>query len=343
VSAAVFDEQTRYQQRSLKPPPGWLLRLARLYVRIAVIASLLLIIFELFAVLLPSDLAYGSPLVALIFLYTLPTLFIVPAALGMHIALWGLTLVVAAQTVVRDKEPGHWDLLRLTGIDVRGFLFSKWLAVLRRMLPMAAVLVVLRAGVTIYAGMEFPRVASAGSTVQIQPYTVPPDLSNLLISMGTIALLTVANLIFTASIGVLASSLARRPGVATLLAVILRILVPVVVAAVLILLGRDTFGSRSTNLIYLDSDEFPRVVTLFAGGVSLLDNGSIFSAALAREFSQPVSVLGTSLANYYRPHFGNTYLAGLLIALLAYGLLSYGALRFAQAHLVRLGLIKGQD
>jgi ABC-type Na+ efflux pump permease subunit len=226
--------------------------------------------------MLVDELRAFYPVIALAFV----TLFV-------HFMLLYRLVNVAGESVVREKRSKTWESLILTGIPARRFVFGKWLAVLRAARTEIALLTLLRVALCIGLGQTLfsdDLLSMVGTSTE----PVANPALQIALAVVLIVMFTLVNALFTVAAGVAASFVARTGGASGQTAMAFRmtaLLLPVVLvigAAVYWLyevVGVDTGGT-----IDVMTEDFIMVLSL--SQISLLDNGSIITGALASPYVQ---------------------------------------------------------
>lgn len=305
--------ELRFQRRSARARRWWHWP-GRLLMLLAVMLALILYGGELAGALLYRD---PTP-IGDFFGVGVGLLMIFTAAL--HFALMFRALALSANSIARERQGRTWDTLVLTGIDARQIVLGKWWATVQQLWRQYALLAVLRAGVIVWMAASSSRlvtlIVASSSSYYLGTYNFAmPSPLNLLLAGGLVFALTLANLGFTAAVGVAASGEARSGMLALVRAIFMRGALLVIAAFLLMWL------SGTLALLSFPAAEFPsRVAGL------LLDNGATLVGELAAYRSDyywwgsnPASVLP----------------AGLL-GLAAYALLTWAVLMLAQRRAVRL-------
>lgn len=308
----IMQAELRFQRRAARGRRWWRW-LARSVTLLAVMLALILYGGELAGALLQRD---PTPIgerfgvgVALLMVFTL----------ALHFALMFRALALGANSIARERQGQTWDMLVLTGIDARQIVLGKWWATVRQLWRQYALLAVLRAGVIVWMAASTSRlitfiyVSSSSYYLGTASFSLPAPLDLLLAGVIVFAL-TLANLAFTAAVGVSASGEARSGALALVRAIFMRAALLIVAAFLLLWL------SGMVSLLSFPAAEFPgRVASL------LLDNGASLAGELAMYRS-----------DYYGLVSANAVLPTALLGLVAYALLTWAVLELAQRRAVRL-------
>ncbi len=260
--------ERRYQIRSAKRLKPWRRRLSRIIIWILITFALTL---------------FGGLLVAS-FMQLDPTLFgrafgsllnlLVVFTITQHFYLMFQTMVLAGNSISREREAGTWELLVLTGINARQIVRGKWWAVIENQLPRYCLLALLRIGATtaFILNMAANFRYSARS---LQGYIqLSNDMTILFVGVFGIAF-TLANLGLSAACGVLGSVPSQRGTLGVVRGFILQIMLTIVPVVILLYSIRIfyTFGSIQgvPSVYYAIVDAFS---TLIDNGLTLLMSAS---------------------------------------------------------------------
>lgn len=218
--------------------------------------------------------------------HVIPSVVLIPITALVNFVLMFRTLTLSSDVIAREERGGTWHILLLTDQSPARIAVGKWWATVANLAPQYGLLTALRVGVSIYLGLERYRIdyfyygtTSRQFLSQTRPLPFPVEPMTLIGGAALIALFTFGNLLFTAALGVLVSSLRRtsHAGERLIMALGLRAVILVVPAALLLWLGEVAYDSS----VPMPYTTYVTLTTgLSAGGVSLLDNGSLVSAAL---------------------------------------------------------------
>jgi hypothetical protein len=156
---------------------------------------------------------------------TLPALMLGIITLATYVWMPVQALMLASESIGREKRLGTWETLLLAGVDAGQIVRGKWWATMRHIWPDFLLAGVLRLGVMTWIGLFF---AIDGS----RPLPVYADPLAMLLSGAIAILLSVVSAGLATTCGLLASLMSQRSG--TVLAMMLYI---VVLLAVVIVLG----------------------------------------------------------------------------------------------------------
>ncbi|MBI5668127.1 MAG: hypothetical protein HZC41_08965 [Chloroflexi bacterium] len=315
----IMQAELRFQRRAARGRRWWRW-LTRGGTLLAVMLALILYGGELAGALLQRD---PSPIgeffgvgVALLLVFTV----------ALHFALMFRALALAANSIARERQGQTWDMLVLTGIDARQIVLGKWWATVRQLWRQYALLAVLRAGVIVWMAGSTSRVFTyiyvSGTSYYLgtADFTLPAPL-DLLLAGVVVGALTLANLAFTAAVGVAASGEARSGALALARAIFMRAALLIVAAFLLLWLA---------GMLALASFPAAELPSRIAG--LLLDNG----AGLAGE-------LAIYRSAYYGLASAGVVLPTALLGLIAYALLTWAVLMLAQRRAVRLRALPPVD
>lgn len=308
----IAQAEIAYQQRTGRARRWWRW-LARGVTLLAVAAGLILYASEIAGVLLQRVPLIGTERLeiggVLLLIFTT----------ALHFMLMFRTLALTANSITREAQGNTWELLVLTGLDARQIVLGKWWATVRRMWRLYAVLALLRACVavwfTAFSARLSTMIAVSGTGFVIGgPDNPLPTALHLLAAGLIVAALTMANLIFTAACGVLASSEARSGAWALARALGSRVVLLVAASSVLLVLTIMLWNSPLTLLAEL--------ITRVAS--ALLDNGLALASELVAYRS--IYYFGTDTSLYV--------VASGVLSVGAYGLLAWSLLVAAQRRLI---------
>lgn len=318
ISRAELAYQQRQPQRRLWLRSG-LLALEWLMLTI----GLILLGGEFAGALLQRD---PSPIAAKF--RVLAIVFIVYTVLR-HFMLMFQTLAFSANSLVREKQIVNWDMLLLTGIDARQIVYGKWLATVQHQFPAYVRLGLLRAAAIIFFNANDSRSVQIGRYGYQVSEVIQPLPLQILLAVGVIFLLTLANLAFTAACGMMASAEFKRPTITLAWAFVSRplVLIGVVLAIALLLTGEVSIHSSQLSYMF--------TLTL----ATLLDNGITLMRPLVA--TRYVTIYGYVVNDYFGNLLDYTlpFIVGALIALLCYALLTLWMLRVAQRRTIRVGAL----
>lgn len=182
------------------------------------------------------------------------------------------TLSLGANSIAREKQGQTWDMLVLTGIDARQIVRGKWAATVRRQIPAYLVLAVMRMGAIVLYSIVTNSLFSFTVGYGGDRLTYLPHPLHYALLAGVVALLTLANLAFTAACGVWASTATHRPALAQARAIGTRIVLLLVPSFVVLF-----FISR---FLGYDARTGPIYDLLLGTGLTLVDNGATAAANL---------------------------------------------------------------
>ncbi len=319
MHSPILRAELHYQRTGGRRARRWLVVLTRVFVIGGLLSGLALFALELWSAVIVSDLTLliGDTLQLLV-LNLLPLILLLPLTLVAHFTLLLRTLMLSSNTIRREQRQRTWQLLLLTDARTAQIVIAKWGATILRLTPAYLLLALLRVGVTVFVGLELLRFDNFyydRNSVQFffeikrLPLFVHPLL--LVLGAGLITLFTFGNLLLTAALGVLVSVLRRggHGGDQVALGLILRT----------VLLGLPAL------LIFanLPGRPFNEMVFGNALGLTLLDNGSLVSAALLTAPRYRLNfVVGSSATQFYPPEV-IPYVLGV------YALITLGALVLA--------------
>jgi hypothetical protein len=129
-----------------------------------------------------------------------------------HFVLMFRTLILAANSISREKQKQTWETLVLTGIDARQIVRGKWWATVQKQWPQYILLAILRVGGVIWFAYSqgVPFRYYQGAIVLL------PGVLEIMLAGVFIALFTLMNLLFTAACGIIGSASARHSTAAVL-------------------------------------------------------------------------------------------------------------------------------
>jgi hypothetical protein len=214
------------------------------------------------------------------------------------------TSLLATASVAREKRTGTWDLLVLTPQHAKRIVYGKWSAVNQAVLTVDQPGILLRVAAIFWIGL-------VGRESQILPTT--PPIHIILIAPLLILLFTIANILVTSALGVLASFTGRseitayRMGMAFSLILLMLALMPMVAAFVL------GIGARFNGSF--------TIAPLFIA-TTLLEGGQMLALMLLGDERQFGLIVG-----------------GSVIGLLIYGVVIWVALRLAMIAAARQGAL----
>ncbi len=307
----IAQAEIAYQQRTGRERRWWRW-LVRGVTLLAVALALILYGGELAGVLLQRD---PTPITSTLGVGVVLLLIFTTA---LHFLLLFRALALGANSITREAQGNTWELLVLTGLDARQIVLGKWWATVRRLWRAYALLALLRASAAVWMSASSTRlimvVSASGGFVVGGAEFQPPTVAHLLAAGLIVAALTMANLIFTAACGVLASSEARSGAWALARALGSRVVLLVAASSVLLVLTIMLWNSPLTLLAEL--------ITRVAS--TLLDNGLTLASELIAYRSS--YYFGTDTSLYV--------LAAGVLSVGAYGLLAWSLLMAAQRRLI---------
>jgi hypothetical protein len=266
----IMRAELAYQRRGVRQR-AWRRWLGRAVVLLAVTLALILYGGEIAGSLLGRDPTPVSETlgagVALLLAYTT----------GLHFILMFRALAQGANSIAREKMGKTWDMLVLTGIDARQIVWGKWWATVRRLWRHYTLLALLRACVITWMGASASRslmliYGSYSTYYQGEYRIILPRPQHFILAGLVVAVLTMANLVFTAACGVYASAETRSSALALLRAIVTRLLV--LVALVVLLLMQMGFFF---NILHSPNPLQPLFVLVYP---TLLDNGVTLGSSL---------------------------------------------------------------
>ncbi len=302
---AVMKAELAFQRRSTRAG-GCLVYLLGFLLYLSLLSALGVYVCALLTAVFQTNLL--EPLKAVGFF---PILLIIFATIW-HFILMFRTLMLAANSISREKQAQTWETLVLTGIDARQIVRGKWWATVQKQWPLYALLAILRVGAVIWFAYSqgVPFRYYQGVLVLL------PGVADILLAGVLISLFTFMNLLFTAACGVMGSASAQRGTMAALSGIANRLamtLGPVVIFAFLI--------------IRLNISPSPVFEVVIRSMVTLADNGVTFGiemVALDYQY-QDFSSVSTN---------GFTILAA-LVSLGMYAALTWFTLWWAERRAVR--------
>jgi hypothetical protein len=331
MPSPILDAELRYQRRiGAGIQRRWLHRMSALVLIAGLIVSIVLFGLELWSAKVSVDvinlpLLFRHDTLQLVILNLLP-LILLPLSLIVHFGLLLRTLMFSSGVVRREQLGGTWQLLALTNQSPTRIIVSKWAATLVHLAPSYLLLALLRVCVIVFVGLElfrFDNFYVDRNSVQfffaILPlnFALHPDA--LVVGALLIILLTFINLLFTAALGVLISTVRRggHLGDQVAIAFVLRTMLLVLPALFLIAQtsSMNYYPAASTNTL----------------GFSLLDNGTLVAAAFMTAPRHQLNfVVGPTYSQFF-PADTLGYLFGfyLLITLLSLA----AAIRFARRNI----------
>ncbi|MBZ0306845.1 MAG: hypothetical protein K8I82_12320, partial [Anaerolineae bacterium] len=186
-----------------------------------------------------------------------------------HFSLMFRTLALAANSIIREKQSGSWDLVVLTGVDARQIVRGKWWATVQQQLLHYVRLGLLRACAAVYLSgtnsrtflyMVYLPYYYNSAEVSI----ILPEPIGILLAGIIVYILTIANLFFTAACGIPASAQMQRPFNALVWAIIARVTIPLALMT----------GFLCLSFYGLLRDAFSGGTSIFANiGSTIIDNG----------------------------------------------------------------------
>jgi hypothetical protein len=272
-------------------------------------------------------------------------------------------VIVAVNSVWRQRRADTWESLILTGIDARQIVLGKWWAVVRQTwrsyVHLAALKLALACGIMQYLNIyprwidiEIDNINRAFYYMSYQNYaaTVPlawnPGITAFIIGALVATFFSLAEDILTVAVGMLVSLVVRRMNtIGMIVSAILRVVLGVV-GIVLVFWIRDleirAWRERHNWQVYwgCDGEYFRKQTdyynwcveervarrifeTLQVSASSLADNGLLLAANILRPIGSPLFVLRN--------------VASAILGLGIYAILTWMCLRFAQFLAVRQG------
>jgi ABC-type transport system involved in multi-copper enzyme maturation permease subunit len=125
-----------------------------------------------------------------------------------------LALIRAAASITREREAGAWALITLTPVSARGIIWAKWWATMRGLERLIWLVVVLRAGVTVWHGAELDRMTYLATGGLVGSRIFPPDPVKVLLVLPLMAVMTWVTVGLIAAVGVAVSAHLRRSAAA---------------------------------------------------------------------------------------------------------------------------------
>ena len=324
----IMRAELRYQRRSgVGVERKGLRALGNAILIAGLMVATLLFVLELWSAhasvdLLNLPLLFRHETMQLIVLNLLPLLLLLLTGIY-HFGLLLRTLMFSTGAVRRERSGSTWQLLALTDQTTVRIILGKWAATIFNLAPSYLLLAVLRVGVIVFIGLELFRFdnfyINRNSTqffFSILPLNFPLHPEALLIGAGLMIVLTFANLLFTAALGVLISTVRRggHMGDQVAIAFVLRTTLLVLPALLLI--------AQTPSLNYYPAASANTL------GFSLLDNGTLVAAAfLSAPRHQLNFVVGPTYSQFF-PADTLGYVFGFYALIMLFSL--GGAIHFAQ-------------
>lgn len=124
-----------------------------------------------------------------------------------HYVLQFRTLVLATNSLAREREGATWELVLLTGIDSASIIRGKWWAVVQRQLPAYLWLGVMRACAIVWFGYYNASTLVKSVTVEPPINVIFDGPAELLFNVVVTVIASLLNLGFTAACGLWGASL----------------------------------------------------------------------------------------------------------------------------------------
>ncbi len=298
MNVLILQAERRYQRQSGNLIRRRWLRLLEDAVLIAgLVIALGLFALEVWSAAVHTDLAMllaDHNLLQLLILNILP-LLLLPLTLVVHFGLLLRALMLSTGVIRREQIGGTWELLRLTDQSPARIILSKWAATISTLASQYFALALLRVGVIVFIGLElfrFDNFYLNRNSVQFffavkpLPFVIEPRF--LVIGALLIVLFTFANLLLTTALGVLISAVRRGGHVGDQI-------------AIAVVLRTALFALPALLLIpQVQSADYYTAVTMNTLGYSLLDNGTLISAAFLTEPRDHLNFsIGTIGSTYY--------------------------------------------
>jgi hypothetical protein len=290
--------------------------------RVYIVVMTLLAIFSIVAGVM--KLSFGLPNTDVV---RLVLIFFYWMLVALHFGLLLSTLHLSSAAITRDKrDTERWEALLLTGVSGREIVWGKWWATVQTMSHDYLLLAFWRAAAvfTLFnIGIDLlPTLGDAPSTITIQS-----NLWSILAGVGVVTVFTLANLPYTAAVGVMAAMDTKQ-----------------VSGLVRSLAGRTVFTILAAII--------PLVLWYFIGYGLLLHSGVINRvqeldiSSMFREYANTFLDNGFSISgylvvnpNWLQRNMVGTF-AGLGMALASYGGLTWVLLRIAQWRAERTGALR---
>ena len=267
IARAEFDHIRKQAQTTTRRRRLWQLGGLLVVVGIFGYMTRLLDQFQLFAVFPKLDDVY--PIIALTFFVTM-----------LHFITIMRTVVIAGETLAREKRVHNWEILLMTGVSAQRLIFGKWWAVICTVWRQFTVLALLRALSAVLMGMFVIRRTTL-TVFPTSPDATPNALLYAVMAFAFVFTLTMLNMLLTTSAGIVGSLLNNNTSASASTVQVVRlaaVTLPVVffipiVLAFLTIVGDDPAHPfyQTTNVIALTQ-------------MSLFDNGAIAGASLANPY-----------------------------------------------------------
>lgn len=322
ITSPIFKAELTHHRHHLSGVlPIWLRKLWGGLVLLGAAVALLLIVVEFASAATGYDIPYVLYILGynpITVIHVLPVVVLLPVTFVLHFSALVQTLILASNTISRERNARMWGLLVLSPQSANHIMTMKFGATVWHMLPQYSVLAILRVGVVLYLGLEMGRnkyfyysSALSNFVTQIEPLFFLPDQPSIIMAVALIVFFTLLNLPFTTSLGVLVSSLGCRR--CLLGSFLLR------QAGLLLTLSRPQIALSSATI-------------LEAVGLTLLDNGTGMAAAVA----SPMKIFAPFELGVLVYSFVPS--ASVVVPLL-YGLVTIGALWIARKRIINDGAL----
>jgi hypothetical protein len=307
----VAHAELRYLQRTGSSEPTWPRALKLGVYQIALFAALVCFGFGLGVAPGLPHATYSAYRTLAGWLLT-PLLLLASFTLFTHFAVVFRALTMAAGSISREKRNGTWENLLLTEVNARQLVLGKWWAVVRATWRDFVLLAALRAGLTVGLG-ACGYLLLAERVFGFDFFTgahAPAATRDILLAAGLIALMTLANALFTAAAGIAASLVSLRTASGTMAAQSLRLAAISLPALIILPLAAVTLSQLPVIELGGETAEALKPLILFQ--FSMADNGTLLGVALANPFDADSATyvqLGLMVLALY------TTLTGLLLGL----------------------------
>jgi hypothetical protein len=200
------------------------------------------------------------------------------------------TLVISANSIVRERDAKRWELLLLTGLDTRQIITAKWQAVVHNHWKKYALLAIMRIGAISILAMSFSvdftfgRFPWFGYGSDARDDTVfLVAVSIVLVSAVFIIVLTMLNLLITAACGIVGGSITQRVSLALPFSVAVRLSLIIVVVILAGVPGYLGLKPDIETFNYYPDPVFSTIsLILSLIGTTAIDNGGIAAGLLMR-------------------------------------------------------------
>lgn len=227
-----------------------------------------------------------------------------------HFRLMLQTLVMAVNSISREKRGSTWESLLLTGIDARQIIIGKWRAIIALTWRDYLCLGFIRIGVTIGIGTLVFTEPRLGFIPLLMIGNSPTILPRMLLAAGSIFTLTMLNGVFTAAAGVLGGFFTRdqtssqTSGMATRMALVMT---PVLLILIPVLYVILTIPSATASPALQDMMN----IAMFTQ-IGLIDNGTFIAAGIANPLGDwllryAIAIVGVVLIEIFLTWFALRY------------------------------------